>query len=377
MRILADRNIPFAVEVFSQFGDVRLVSGREITSDMVREADILVVRSVTRVNSALLEGTRVRFVGTATIGTDHIDLRYLKERGITFADAAGSNANSVAEYVTAALLHIEQQDRSSFEAKTLGVVGVGNVGSRVVRKALALGMTVLQNDPPREEREGSAAFVELEQVLAEADVLTLHTPMERGGAHPTFHLIGEEQLARMKPGALLLNTARGAVVDNPALLRALQHGRLGGAILDVWENEPDPNVELLAATRIATPHIAGYSHDGKVAGTRMMAEAIARFLGVPFRWPEGLDTPEHHLAVPLLGKGREAVRNAVLFAYPIGEDDARMRGILGLSPPERPAFFDRLRKDYPVRREFHQHALPRGITDKSALEILAALGFVW
>ncbi|MCG3195922.1 MAG: Erythronate-4-phosphate dehydrogenase [bacterium] len=377
MRILADRNIPFAVEVFSQFGHVRLASGREITPEMVREAEILVVRSVTRVDSALLEGSPVRFVGTATIGTDHIDLRYLKERGIVFADAAGSNATSVAEYVTAALLYVEQRDGISFEGKTLGVVGVGNVGSRVVRKGLALGMKVLRNDPPRAEREGPTGFVDLERVLVEADVVTLHTPLERGGAHPTFHLIGEAELSRLKPGSLLLNTARGAVVDNPALLRALKGGRLAGAVLDVWENEPDPDVDLVARTRIATPHIAGYSFDGKIAGTRMMAEAIGRFLGAPFGWPEGLGAQERRSTVPLQGEGREAVRSAVLSAYPIGEDDARMRGILDLTPPERPAFFDRLRKEYPVRREFHQHAPPGGISDESALEILAALGFVW
>lgn len=376
MRILVDRNIPFAVEVFSRFGAVRLASGREITPEMVREADILVVRSVTRVDSTLLEGSPVRFVGTATIGTDHIDLHYLKEKGIAFADAAGSNATSVAEYVTAALLYVEQRDGSSFEGKTLGVVGVGNVGSRVVLKGLALGMRVLQNDPPRAEREGPAGFADLEQVLAESDVVTLHTPLERGGAHPTFHRIGEREFSQMKPGALLLNTARGAVVDNPALLRALKGGKLGGAILDVWENEPDPNVDLLVRTRIATPHIAGYSFDGKIAGTRMMAEAIASFLGVPFMWPERLGASEEQLTVPLVGAGRQAARNALLCAYPIGEDDARMRGILSLPPEERPAFFDRLRKDYPIRREFHQHRLPSGIPDPAALELLAALGFV-
>jgi erythronate-4-phosphate dehydrogenase len=373
--ILADRNIPFAVEAFSQFGEVTLAAGREITTAMVRDVDILMVRSVTRVNESLLEGSRVRLVGTATIGTDHIDLEYLKGRGIVFADAAGSNANSVAEYVTAALLTLEGRMGTSFEGKTLGVVGVGNVGRRVVEKAHALGMKTLLNDPPRAEQEGQEGFESLDRLLTESDVVTLHTPLTKTGKHATHHLIGSRELGFMRKDAFLFNTARGAVVDNPALLQVLEGKDLSGAVLDVWENEPDPLGNLVRASRIATPHIAGYSFDGKITGTRMMAEAIGRFLAQPLVWPPEMEAPPAEPLIEVRGQGREAIREAVLRAYPIHEDDTRMRAMLNLSPADRPAYFDRLRKEYPVRREFYQYRVSGTHLSDLERKMLSGMGF--
>ena len=376
MKIVVDENIPLGKEAFSHLGEVILSPGRKIVWETVQEADLLVVRSITRVNRELLEGTPVRFVGTATIGTDHIDLPYLKESGITFADAAGCNANSVGEYTTAALLDLEAALGVSFVEKTMGIVGVGNVGKNVAEKARTLGMKVLLNDPPRAEREGPGGFVSLNEVLSESDVVTAHTPLEKGGKHPTYHLLGENELRAMKPGALLFNTSRGPVVDNKALLETLRSGHLSGALLDVWENEPTPDPALMAKVNIATPHIAGYSFDGKTTGTRMMYEAVCRFLDVEMvPAAELFNIPVDNPNLDLVSTGREALREAVFWAYPIQEDDRRMRDLIDLPEEERGERFDRLRKEYPVRREFHRYKVSgKHLTDEDC-QTLKSLGF--
>lgn len=338
MKIVADPNIPFAREAFGLLGDVALVPGREISPSTLRDVDALFVRSVTPVNAALLDGSRVRFVATATIGTDHVDAGYLKEQGIGFSSAAGSNANSVAEYVVAALLELAHRRKFDLRGKTLGVVGVGNVGGRVVRYAEALGMRVLQNDPPRQRTEASPIFVSLDQICSESDIITLHVPLTREGLERTFHLFDKsrlESLEQRRP--ILINTARGAVVDNRALLRAIDGDRIGGAVLDVWENEPNILPELLDVVDIGTPHIAGYSFDGKVNGTRMIYEAACRHFGMETVWRPVLPAVR---AIDLSGELRDVVRRM----YDIVVDDAALRAnIRG---------FDKLRAQYPVRREF-------------------------
>lgn len=375
MNILVDRNIPFAEQVFSRFGNVSLCGGREIHRGLLADVEILLVRSVTKVNAELLEGTPIRFVGTATIGTDHIALDYLKERGITFADAAGSNATSVAEYIAASLMHLEHTYGWLFAGKTMGIVGVGNVGSRVAKKAAALGMRVLLNDPPRAEREGSEGFASLDEILDQSDVITLHTPLNRTGPHPTHHLLGAGQMARMQPEAWVFNTSRGSVLDNPAALEALRDGRIHGVVLDVWEGEPEPIPDLVDASTLGTPHIAGYSYDGKIAGTRMMADAVSRFLRAASDWDDSIGSDSLPGSRVVSGKGRKAIQKAVLGAYPIREDDARFRVINTLDGPERGAYFDRLRKEYPIRREFHTHTLSLVEPDAEVQAILGALGF--
>ncbi|HEY8517639.1 MAG TPA: 4-phosphoerythronate dehydrogenase [Candidatus Binatia bacterium] len=375
-RLVVDENIPLAREAFGELGEVELLPGRRIDAAAVAQADALIVRSVTRVDERLLGASPVRFVATATIGTDHVDLGYLERRGIAFAHAPGCNARSVAEYVTAALLELETEGgrpASGWHGATLGVVGAGNVGTRVMAMASALGLRVLVCDPPRAEVEGESGFVPLARLLEEADVVTLHVPLTRDGRHPTWHLLGAAELARLRPGALLINTSRGGVADDRALREACAAGRIS-AVLDVWEGEPEPDAALLDLVRLASPHIAGYSLDGKLAGTRMVAEAAYRFFGVAPPDPRRFEVPNPEPLIRLEGAGRAAVREAVRRAYAIRDDDARMRAALAAAP-SRGAEFDRLRRDYPVRREFPTFVVDGPDLAADDRTTLAALGF--
>jgi erythronate-4-phosphate dehydrogenase len=378
MKIVADPNIPFVQEAFGPLGEVRLAPGREITAATVRDADVLLVRSVTPVNATLLDGNRVKFVATATIGFDHIDREYLSQRGIGFASAQGSSANSVAEYIVAAMLSVASLHKFRLRDKMLGVIGVGNVGSRVVRCAEALGMRVLQNDPPRQRTEQLAQFVSLERVFAEADIITLHVPLIRGGEYPTFHLFDRDQLGAFehrKP--IVVNSSRGAVVDNQALLKAVDGERLGGVVLDVWENEPDISPELLDVVDIATPHIAGYSFDGKVNGTRMIYEAVCGFFHLPPTWSPHLPSPpvpRIELAVSSGEDEEEVLRRVVRRVYDITDDDGALRKNVR-APGGIGASFDKLRAEYPVRREFFNTELVLRGASEGLREKFAALGF--
>ncbi|HET6566951.1 MAG TPA: 4-phosphoerythronate dehydrogenase [Rhodothermales bacterium] len=364
--IVADENIPFVRDSFGSYGEVRTLNGRDVTADCVRDADVLLVRSVTPVHAGLLEGSRVRFVGSTTIGTDHIDQDYLRERGIAFAHAPGSNATSVVEYVLAALLRTAVRRGESLKGKTFGIVGVGNIGSRLAARLPALGMQLLTNDPPRadtgEMDGGAGGYVPLDLLLAESDVVTLHVPLEKQGPYPTFHLIGREALERMKPGAWLLNTCRGPVVDNAVLRGRLEAGRLGAAVLDVWEGEPTPDLELLRLVDVATPHIAGYSFDGKVNGTVMVYEAFLKHFRLESAWhPEvvldGTGADQLALTPPDEGSETRWLHALVRQMYDIGADDARMRSLLDLPPDEQAAYFTACRKHYPRRRTFSRFEL--------------------
>jgi len=385
MKIVADENIPFAVEAFGRLGEVVTVKGRTINRDMIRDADALIVRSVTRVNAELLDGTAVRFVGTATIGVDHVDVEYLRGRAIGFASAPGSNANSVAEYVVAALLVLArrglhgQDARATFrlEGMTIGVVGVGNVGSRVVRKAEALGMKVLQNDPPLQRQTGDLRFLPLEALL-DADILTFHVPLTRRGPDATHHMINDRLLSRLKPGTILINTSRGAVADSEAVLRAVESGRLGGLVLDVFEKEPNISSALVERADIATPHIAGYSYDGKVNGTLIVYRAACEFLGRPIEWSPKDAMPEPpypRVTARSNWDDEDALRDLVLTIYDIEADDQRMRKILELPPAEQGPYFDHLRRTYPLRREFQNTCVQIGSVAPSLRAKIAGVGF--
>jgi erythronate-4-phosphate dehydrogenase len=311
----------------------------------------------------------VRFVATATIGTDHVDTRYLGNQGIGFASAAGSNANSVAEYVVAAMLHLGHRLKFRLRDKTLGVVGVGNVGRRVIQYARVLGMRVLQNDPPRQRAEQLADFVSLERVCAEADIITLHVPLTRDGCDPTLHLFGRERLASLEERRpILINTSRGAVVDNKALLKAVDGERIGAAVLDVWENEPNISPELLDVLDLGTPHIAGYSFDGKVSGVQMIYEATCRHFRIRPTWVPQLPAgPRIEMSVSSGEDVEDALRRVIKCVYDITGDDAALRaGIRN---------FDKLRAEYPVRREFPKVELVvRGANDRQQA-MLRSLGF--
>jgi len=355
VKIVADENIPFVRQAFESMGDVVTAPGRQMNARMVADADALLVRSVTKVNAELLDGSAVRFVGTATIGTDHLDTAYLDRRGITWAAAAGCNANSVAEYVVAALLVLARRGGFRLADKTLGVVGVGNVGSRVVRYARALGMNVLENDPPLERQTHDRRFIPIEQIF-EADLVTLHVPLTRRGPDATWHMVDADFLGKLGTDAYVLNTSRGAVVDGSALRRALQRQRLAGAVLDVWENEPDIDVQLLELVALGTAHIAGYSFEGKVTGTKMIYDAACRCFDLVSEWdPRPLMPPPAapQLQVELRAeRPQDIIGRVVKASYDIEKDDADLRGVSGLPLDQRRSRFDRLRRDYPVRREF-------------------------
>jgi len=261
MKIVADANIPFVKECFSSIGEVRVVGGREITPEVVADADALLVRSITPVDEKLLAGSKVRFVATATIGFDHVDIDFLGRNNIGFASAPGSNANSAAEYVIAGLLDIGQRFALDLEARSIGIVGVGNVGGRVAKKCEAMGMAVYLNDPPLKRQTGDAKYLPLEK-LFDCDFITFHTPLTFEGPDKTYHLADEKFFKSLKQRCVFINASRGGVVDSSALKSDIRSGRLRAVMLDVWENEPDIDIELLKIVDLGTPHIAGHSLDG-------------------------------------------------------------------------------------------------------------------
>ncbi len=376
VRIVVDSNIPLAREALGGIADVVVLNANELSRETLRDCDVLLCRSTRKVDASLLDGTAVRFVATATIGFDHVDLEYLERRGIGFASAPGSNANSVSEYLTSALLVLTEGTGRRLREMSLGVVGVGNVGSRVAAKAEALGMTVLRNDPPLRRKTGDERFRPLDE-LVDCDVITFHVPLERRGEDATFHMAGAELLARLKPGAIFVNSSRGAVVDEAALHWAVDSGRLAAVVLDVWEHEPLIDTALLRKVRIGTPHIAGHSFDGKVNWTRMVCEAACRFLGVPFEWESRVSVPPPdvpELRLDARGKDEEEVlRQAVLALYDVRRDDAALRG----TPDDasRGEFFNALRRGYWRRREFHNTTVRLNGGSPGLRAKLAGLGF--
>jgi erythronate-4-phosphate dehydrogenase len=387
LRIVADENIPYVADAFASLGDVTLLPGRAIGaggSQAVRQADVLLVRSVTHVNEKLLAGSAVKFVATATIGREHVDEAYLSDRGIGFASAPGSNSNSVAEYVMAALLVWAERRRIELAGRTLGVVGVGQVGSKVVAKAAALGMKVLCNDPPLKRGGRHDDFIELGELVSAADAITFHVPLSMTGEDPTMHMIDATLLERLKDEARLINTSRGGVHDTAAVLAA-QDSRRGedrpiiDLVLDVWEGEPNIALPLLDETMLATPHIAGYSFDGKVAGTMMIYLAACAYFNQPASWslPTDLPGPRNPLVEIDTAdlSDQDIARLAVQHAYDIEWDDAALRLISDHPPDEQGIYFDGLRKHYAVRREFPAGSVRLAGDRPAAAKMLAGLGF--
>jgi len=370
MKIVADDKIPYLKGVLEPFAQVSYLPGGKIGRSDVQDADALITRTRTRCSADLLEGSPVRFIASATIGFDHIDTEYCRQHQITWTNAAGCNAGSVNQWVAAALATLARRFQFTLEGKTLGIVGVGHVGSRVESLAQAIGMRLLCNDPPRMRAEGAAGFVSLEQVLAEADIITLHVPLSSDGPDRTLRLVDRDRIARMKTGAILLNSSRGEVVDSPALKEALGSGRLRVA-LDVWENEPEIDVALLNRVTLATPHIAGYSADGKANGTAMSVQAISRFfgLGLDTWYPASLPEPQRPiLEIDGRRKNREEVLlDAVQATYDIAADDARLRKSVET--------FEAQRGNYPVRREFLAHQVRAANASDSTTTALTSLGF--
>lgn len=367
MRIAVDEDIPFAAEAFARFGEVLPMSARDFSAATLKDADALIVRSVTRVNAALLDGTAVCFVGSATSGIDHVDLPYLQQRGIAFADAPGANANAVAEYIVAALLHLRDTQGLQLKGVSIGIVGCGHVGRRVARYAAALGLRCVFNDPPLARATCEPLYRPIEEILA-CDIVTLHVPLERTGPDPTAHLVNDTFLNAMKPGAIFINTSRGGVADTAALKRALDANRLGAVVLDVFENEPAIDADLAARCALATPHIAGHSLDAKIAAVAILSVRFAAQFGPAESW-SGTDQAE---VEPASYSSLDAV---VRGSFDIAAADRRLRDTLALPPTDRAAAFDALRASRPERREFHVRPVIIESGDPTEMEIARILGF--
>jgi len=370
VKILVDENMPYARDLFSRLGEVKAVPGRPIPVAELADADALMVRSVTKVNDGLLQGTGIKFVGTATAGTDHVDEAFLQQAGIAFSAAPGCNAIAVVEYVFSSLLMLAERDGFALQDRTVGIVGVGNVGGRLQARLEAFGVRTLLCDPPRADRGDDGDFRSLDELVREADVLTFHTPLFKDGPYKTLHLADDALLSCLKPGTILINACRGPVVDNAALLQHLQAGQALSVVLDVWEPEPDLNVDLLNLVDIGTAHIAGYTLEGKARGTTQVFEAFSDFLGK--RQQVALDTL---LPAPEFGRitlhgplDQSTLKRLVHLVYDVRRDDALLRKVAGT-----PGEFDKLRKNYLERREWS--SLYVQCDDASAAALLQKLGF--
>ncbi|MFB4392930.1 MULTISPECIES: 4-phosphoerythronate dehydrogenase PdxB [unclassified Pseudomonas] len=378
MLIVADENIPLLDAFFEGFGEIRRYPGRAIDAACVKDADLLLVRSVTRVDQQLLEGSRVRFVGTCTIGTDHLDLDYFALAGIHWSSAPGCNARGVVDYVLGSLLTLAELEGVELSKRVYGVVGAGEVGGRLVRVLRGLGWKVLVCDPVRQAREGGD-FVSLDTILAECDTISLHTPLQRGGEHPTWHLLGAPQLSRLRTGAWLVNAARGPVVDNNALRELLLRRDDVHAVLDVWEEEPQVNLALADLCTLATPHIAGYSLDGKQRGTAQIYQAFCRWQGLAEQVQLADLLPPPALARLDLAASAEpawALATLCRAVYDPRRDDADFRRSLSDDAAQQRAAFDLLRKHYPVRREIEGLAVHLHGEAPQLAQVVSALGGV-
>lgn len=373
MRILADENIPM-LELFEHHGQVRRVAGRSLDRTLLADAEVLLVRSVTQVDQALLTGSQVRFVGTCTIGTDHLDLDYLAAQQIGWASAPGCNARGVVDYVLGSLLALAEREGVELAQRCFGVIGAGQVGERLVQVLRGLGWQVLVCDPPRQQREGGD-YVDLATVLERCDVISLHTPLTRQGEHPTQHLIAAQQLQMLKKGSWLINASRGAVVDNQALKHFLTQRPDVRAVLDVWEGEPQVDVELAQRCDIATAHIAGYSLDGKIRGTAQIYQAFCRHFAIE-RQAELAFPAQTLLSIELAGHTpvAEAMRVVCRAVYDPRADDAAFRLSLRGDSSSRRSAFDQVRKNYPVRREIPDLKVQIPEPQKDLQQMIKALG---
>lgn len=370
MKIVADQNIPFVEEAFGTMGTVVTAAGHEITPELIADADILLVRSVTKVNQELLEGSKVRFVATATIGTDHIDQKYLEESNIGFSSAPASNANSVAEWVMTAMFAIAKEQGVDLTTKKLAIVGVGNIGSLLYKKAKAIGMNVVLNDPPK-AAEGNCAFFSIEEVLKDADYISFHVPLTYDGEWPTAGMINDSMLSMIKDGAVVINAARGRTLLEEPLLKHVD--RFDELVLDVWPEEPVVTNKLLKKTRFSAPHIAGYSFDGKCSGTGMIYRAASAFFFEQQIWSEKsvLDAVETD---PIEYSEKGGIAEVLLTACDLESDDERMHKIADKKGDDRIDYFNTMRKEYPRRYEFCHYTVT-GCENKKAVKILKSLGF--
>jgi len=371
MRIVADDRIPFLKGVLEKHCLVDYLPGNRINKHDLQDAEVLIVRTRTRCDRELLQNTPVRFIATATIGFDHIDTDYCRLAGIRWASAPGCNSGSVAQYVLAALSHLAVKHAIPLPQQILGIIGVGHVGKKVEKIARILGMKVMLNDPPRARSEGPGNFVQIKELLAGSDIISLHVPLNLSGSDKSFHLVNKHFIEICQGKPFLINTSRGEVMDTKVVKFALLHSGIAGAVIDVWENEPDIDRELLQLSLVATPHIAGYSLDGKANGTSMVVWAVSDFCGFGLgNWyPSEVPLPENNIiTVDCTGKTIEAImQEAINCSYDIMGDDHRLR--------KSPETFEHQRSNYPFRREPGSYRVQLLNDIHHAGSILQKLGF--
>ena len=357
-------------------GEVNLLDGRAINSQWVRDADVLLVRSVTRVNAELLAGSNVRFVASATSGTDHIDSDYLNQAGIKFSFAPGCNAQAVVEYVLSSLFVLATQYQFALRDKVVGIIGCGQVGSRLAQALSVMQVQCLMHDPPLKEVMDDGIYCELPDVL-QADIITLHVPLTDSGRHPTRHLVNDRFLAQMQPGAVLINTSRGAVVDENALQQSLQC-RQFSVVLDVWDREPAIDRALLASAAIGTPHIAGYTIDARLGATAMVYRRLCEHLHQSGFWRPEVELgqlPDREIRISAGMNVWDGLEMAILSHYDVRSDAAALRRMLNMNAQAASGYFDELRKNHPVRREFSATTVRLPDTENQLADTLGQLGF--
>ncbi len=371
IQIIADDKIPFLRGILEPYAEVKYFPGAKINQHILKNADTLITRTRTKVTKDLLENTKVKFVATATIGFDHIDTDWLAENNIRWTNAPGCNSSSVMQYIAATLVFLARKKKFSFNEKTLGIIGVGNVGSKVAKMAGMLGFKVLLNDPPRERKEGKGPFVSLQKIKEEADIITFHVPLNKEGIDKTLGLGNSDFFHSLKNIPIIINSSRGPVIDEKALKSAIRNREITGAVLDVWNNEPYIDRELVSMLDIVTPHIAGYSIDGKANGTAMSVNAMAGFFNFPLKnwFPEQLPIPEN----PVIQidnsnlSDQEVMEKVIHHTYPVENDDANLRTNL--------QDFEKLRGNYPVRREFPAYQVKLRLKNDKISKQLIKLGF--
>jgi len=371
LSIVIDDKIPFIKGILEPYAKVRYMPGPEINNADLKSTDALVIRTRTRIDRTLLKGTAVKFVASATIGFDHIDTGACQELGVQWASAPGCNSGSVYQYLASGLSFLSNHYQFQFKKKTLGIIGVGNVGSKVEKLGKIFGFRVLLNDPPRARQEGPEGFTDLETLYSNSDIITFHVPLIHSGIDKTFEMFNEKAIDRVKTGAWIINTSRGDVIDEEALFSAIKRGTIKGAILDVWKNEPQIHHELLDAVDIGTPHIAGYSLDGKANGTAQSVHNLADFfnLKLDLWYPENIPQPEQpKLEMRSEGKDREAIlKDFIRATYDISEDSRPLKKF--------PGHFEIFRGQYPARREFHAYGINGRDVPHDLQNDLLKLGF--
>ena len=369
MKILADQNMPLVEQYFAELGSVERFDGRSLKSEQLIDVDVLLTRSVTQVNEALLsDANKLKFVGTATIGVDHIDTDLLNQRDITFTSAPGCNAIAVAEYVLSSIFALMQENACTLEGKTIGIVGVGSIGSCLREKLSALNVTVLLCDPPKHDAGLLDEHCDLDTLLTQSDIVTFHVPLVKAGVHSTLHLMNKARLKTLKSGVILINASRGDVIDNHALLEVMQNGANLDLVLDVWENEPTILTELLEYVRFASVHIAGHTLEGKARGTQMLYQALCNLEGLTANKSLADFLPKPSFTDVLLQDtfSIDDLGQLIHLVYDVRRDDGILRRHLAQQG------FDSLRKNYPIRREFNTVNI-RGAGVNTSM--LSALGF--